>query len=66
MESIKVTTDDLMSVGRAAKALNKSRVTLYQWIKDDKLNSIRLGGILFVLKSEVERLQKEKSTVVNP
>lgn len=56
MESIKVTTDDLMSVGRAAKALNKSRVTLYQWIKDNKVNTIKLGGILFVPKSEVERL----------
>ncbi|MBA7604519.1 hypothetical protein ES703_11643 [subsurface metagenome] len=60
MESIKVTTDDLMSVGRAAKDLNVSRVTAYQWIKDGKLNTIKLGGILFVPISEVERLKKER------
>jgi len=65
VESIKVTTDDLMSVGRAAKALNVSRVTAYQWIKDDKLNSIKLGGILFVLKSDVEALKSKKATEAN-
>ena len=59
MESIKVTTDDLLSVGRAAKNLNISRVWLYHLIKDGKVNTIRLGGILFVLKSEVERLKRE-------
>ena len=60
MESIKVTTDDLLSVGRAAKSLNVSRVTAYQWIKDGKLNTIKLGGILFVPISEVERLKIER------
>jgi len=60
VESIKVTTDDLLSVGRAAKNLNVSRVTAYQWIKDGKLNTIKLGGILFVPISEVERLKKER------
>ena len=60
MESIRVTTDDLMSVGRAAKDLNVSRVTAYQWIKDGKLNTIKLGGILFVPISGIERLKKER------
>ncbi|MBA7621836.1 hypothetical protein ES703_29204 [subsurface metagenome] len=62
MESIKVTTDDLLSVGRAAKNLNVSRVTAYQWIKDGKLNTIKLGGILFVPISEVERLMNERKS----
>ena len=62
MESIKVTTEDLISVGRVAKELNVSRVTAYQWIKDGKLNSIKLGGILFVPKSEIERLKNKKAT----
>lgn len=61
MESIKVTTDDLLSVGRAAKSLNISRVWLYELIKDGKVNTIRLGGILFVPKSELERLKRERN-----
>jgi len=59
VESIKVTTDDLLSVGRAAKSLNISRVWLYELIKNGKVNTIRLGGILFVPNSEVERLKRE-------
>jgi excisionase family DNA binding protein len=58
---IRVTTDDLLSIGRAAKVLNVSRRTLYNWVEDNKLVTITLGGILFVPKSEIERLQKEKA-----
>ena len=66
MGTIKVTSEDLLSVGRAAKELGISRVSAYQWIKDGKLNSIRLGGILFVLKSDVVTLKIKKATGVNP
>ena len=57
MDSIRVTSEDLQSVGRAAKELKISRVTAYQWIKDGKLLTIKLGGILFVPRSEVERIK---------
>ena len=57
--SIKITTDDLLSVGRAAKVLNITRRTLYNWIEDSKVITIKLGGILFVPVSEVERLKKQ-------
>jgi len=63
---IKVTSEDLLSVGRAAKELGISRVWAYQRIKEGTLHALELGGILFVPKSEVERLKKEKATESNP
>ena len=59
---IKVTTDDLTSVANAAKALARPRITIYRWIETGKIHGIKLGGILFIPKSEVERLKKDKAT----
>jgi len=59
MKEITVTTDDLMSVQEAAGTLKLHRFQLYRWIARGKVIGIKLGGILFVPKSEVERLQKE-------
>jgi len=59
---IKVSTDDLVSVAQAALELGKPRVTIYRWVEDRKVVAIRLGGILFVPVSEVERLKREINT----
>ena len=56
---IKVNTDDLLSVQEAATQLKRPRLTLYRWIQKGQLLAIRLGGILFVPVSEVERLRAE-------
>ena len=56
---IKVTTDDLVSVARAAEALGRPRLTIYRWIDAGKIHGIKLGGVLFIPKSEVERLKRE-------
>jgi len=61
LSSIRITTDDLLSVGRVAKVLNVTRRTLYNWIEANKLVTIQLGGILFVPKTEVERLKNKKA-----
>ncbi|KKM80163.1 hypothetical protein LCGC14_1342700 [marine sediment metagenome] len=53
---INVTTSDLMSVQQAAAQLGKPRVTVYRRVKAGKLLSIKLGGIIYIPKSEVERL----------
>jgi len=58
---IKVLADDLMTVPKAAKALGHPKMTLYRWIDTDKIHAIKLGGILFIPKSEVERLKNEKT-----
>ena len=59
MKEITVTTNDLMSVQDAAKALNRHRYQIYRWIEASKIIGIRLGGILFIPVSEVERLKRE-------
>ncbi len=61
---IRVTTEDLVSVAKAAEALGRPRLTIYRWIEKGKIHGIRLGGILFIPKSEVERLKKEKNNQV--
>lgn len=58
---IKFATDDLLPVSKAAKALGQHRTTVYRWIKTRKITAINLGGVLFIPKSEVERLQREKN-----
>ena len=60
LKEIKVTTHDLMSVQDAAKALDRHRYQIYRWIGAGKIVAIRLGGILFIPKSEIERLKKER------
>ena len=58
MNVIKVTTDDLMSVQEAAKALGRPRYTIYRWIEAGKLIGVKLGGILFIPTSLVEDMIK--------
>ncbi|MBA7581116.1 hypothetical protein ES708_23016 [subsurface metagenome] len=64
---IKVITSDLVSVQDAAKELKRPRLTIYRWIEAGKIIGIKLGGILFIPVSEVERLKQEgKNQAANP
>ena len=54
--AITIETDSLLSVAQVAKILNKPRLTIYRWIKAEKLQAIKLGGILFIPRSELKRL----------
>ena len=58
---LRVMTDDFITVPEAAKQLGKPKVTLYRWIEANKLIAVTFGGILFVPRSEIERLRKERS-----
>lgn len=64
--TIKVNTDDLVSVQDAAKQLERPRVTIYRWVEAGKIIGIKLGGILFIPKSEVDRLRKENRQAAEP
>lgn len=57
---------ELFTVPEAAKELGKPPMTLYRWIESSKLIAIRVGGILFVPKSEVERLKNKQTTGETP
>lgn len=62
VRELRVVTDDFVTVPEAAKELGKPKMTLYRWITANKLIAVTFGGILFVPKSEVERIKK--ATVV--
>ena len=55
--TIKIETTDLMSIQQAARELGRPRATIYRWAEKGKVITIRLGGILFIPKSEVDRLK---------
>ena len=56
---IKVATSDLVSVAQAARELERPRSTIYRWVDAGKIIGIKLGGIIFIPKSEVERLKNK-------
>ena len=58
---ITINTDDILSVAETAKILNKPPLTIYRWIAGNKITAIRLGGVLFVPRSEIERVQSAKN-----
>jgi len=52
-----VQSKDIVTVPEAARRLGKPKMTLYRWIEANKLNAVRLGGILFIPVSEIKRLK---------
>ena len=58
---IKVKTDDLVTIAQAAKSLGCARLTVYRWIHAGKIVAIEVAGTLFITKTEVGRLQKERA-----
>lgn len=58
---IKVATDDLVSVATAARELARPKITIYRWVEKGKIVGIKLGGIIFIPKSEVARVGTKKN-----
>ena len=50
---------DFVNQTRAAEILGVSRMTLWQWIKDGKIQAVIVGGLRMIPQSEVERLKQE-------
>ena len=50
-------TSDFLTVPKAAKQLGRPKITLYRWIAAGKLITVTFGGILFVPKTEIDRLK---------
>lgn len=55
--------NDILTVPDAAKELGKPKMTLYRWIDAGKITCVRLGGVLFIPRKELERLKKEKEAI---
>ena len=54
----KLNSQDLVSVAEAARELGRPRMTIYRWIDAGKMTGVEISGILFVSKSEVEKLKE--------
>jgi len=50
-----------MTVRQAAKQLGVHFTTVYRWIDAGTILNINFGGILFIPKSEIDRLKREKN-----
>ncbi len=54
-------TSDFLTVPQAAKQIGVHFVTIYRWIDAGTIVSVNFGGILFIPKSEVERLKNNQA-----
>ena len=57
------TTNEYMTVLKAAKEMGFHFSTLYRWIESGKILTVNFGGIIFVPRSEVERMKAKKNQV---
>jgi excisionase family DNA binding protein len=57
MESL-VDTTKLKTIDEATELLNKTRMTLYRWLKDEKIMSVIIGGKQFIPLCEIDRILK--------
>lgn len=58
----KVERDDSVdTVAQAARSLACSKMTIYRWADSGKIGSRIIGGILFIPKTEVERLKAARA-----
>uniref|UniRef100_A0A6M3M2U9 Putative DNA binding, helix-turn-helix domain containing protein n=1 Tax=viral metagenome TaxID=1070528 RepID=A0A6M3M2U9_9ZZZZ len=56
---------DFLTVPRAAKQIGVHFTTIYRWIEAGKLASVRIGGIVFIPRGEVERLKNKQAGGLN-
>ncbi len=54
-------TADFMTARQAAKQIGVHFTTVYRWVDAGTILNINFGGILFIPKSEVERIKREKN-----
>ena len=57
---IRVRTDDLLSVATVAKELGHPKITIYRWVEKGKMVGVKLGGILFIPRSEIQRVKSNQ------
>lgn len=49
-------SDQLLTIGEAAKLLHVSKMTLYRWDQNDILKKVEIGGKRRYRKSDIDRL----------
>jgi excisionase family DNA binding protein len=62
----KVDTEKLVTISEAAKLLKIGRMGIYQAIQRGRLPAIKLGGVLFINRSDLAKYRKSKSVGGRP
>ncbi len=50
---------DFVNQTRAAETLGISRMTIWQWLKEGRIQAVIVGGLRMIPQSEVDRLKRE-------
>lgn len=58
---IKFETNDLITISKAARLLKVTRMTVYAMISRGQLHRLNIADNPYLLKEEVEKLQKERA-----
>ena len=56
---IVVTTEDVVTVPRAAKELGVHHTTIYRWIEKGKIRPFRMGDQVFITVADLEALKEQ-------
>jgi excisionase family DNA binding protein len=52
---------DYLNQSQAADKMKVHRCTIWRWIRDGKIQTVLVGGMVMIPLSEVERIQSENS-----
>lgn len=55
---VEITTDDLLTIEEAAKEIGCHRATIFRWIDEGKILTLKLAKNRAIPKAEVERLRR--------
>jgi len=55
---ISIDTTELKTIDQSSTLLNKTRMTIYRWLKDERIIGIRIGGKTFIPQAEIDRILK--------
>ena len=56
-QDITISVQDALSYKDAAKKLGITTMTLWRWVRDEKILAVKLGRYKFIPRSEIERLK---------
>lgn len=56
-----VTRDDLLTLGQAGARLDMSAPTVKVWALEGRLQSERIGGRLFIVREDCERVARQRA-----
>ena len=53
-------TDKLISIPKASEIIGVHFTTLYRWVKDGKLNAIKIGGQTYLDAAQVKKMKMKQ------